>query len=95
MRFALLCAAAAASITLAGCAGASYVGWGQADEVLFSTADTIKIQWDNLLTNEAAVTAKAQAHCGDRQLQVVDASSDVASFGMVRSRTWRCVAPLK
>lgn len=84
-----------ATTLLTGCAGASYVGWGQADEVLFSGPDSIKIQWDNLLTNEAAVTAKAQAHCGDRQLQVVDASSDPASFGMVRSRTWRCVAPTK
>ena len=78
-------------VLLAGCAGSSYVGWGQADEVLFADADSIKIQWDNLLTNEAAVTAKAQAHCGDRQLQVVDASSDPATFGQVRSRTWRCV----
>lgn len=88
MKFA---AAAFAALVLTGCAGASYVGWGQADEILFTTPDTIKIQWDNLLTNEAAVTAKAKAHCGNRQPEVIDASSDAATMGMVRSKTWRCV----
>lgn len=86
MRITMLIAATA----LAGCAGAP-VGWGGTDEVLFSNADTIKIQWDSLTTSDAAVEAKARSHCrGDAQ--VVDASADALTMGLVRSKTWRCTS---
>lgn len=76
-----------------GCAGAP-VGWGGTDEVLFQTPDTIKIQWDGLTTSEAAVAQKANAHCAatHRTAVVVDASSDPLTFGVIKSRTWRCQA---
>ena len=76
---------------ITGCAGGP-VGWGGTDEVLFASADTIKIQWDSLTTTEDAVRAKAQAHCGARSIVVVDATSDVATPGLTRSKTWRCMS---
>jgi hypothetical protein len=68
------------------------VGWGGTDDVLFQTPDTIKIQWDGLTTTEAAVTQKAIAHCAAtrRTATVVDASADTLTFGVVKSKTWRC-----
>jgi hypothetical protein len=77
--------------TLCGCAGAP-VGWGGTDEVVFVDKDTIKIQWDNLTTNEDAVRQQAIAHCAktNRGVQIVDATSDAATLGLVRSRTWKC-----
>lgn len=79
-------------IAVAGCAGAP-VGWGGTDEVLFSSADTIKLQWDSLTTTEDAVRQKAVVHCSGRGVEVVDAGSDSSTLGLVRSKTWRCVAP--
>ena len=79
------------AISLCSCAGGP-VGWGGTDEVLFADKDTIKIQWDNLATNEDAVRDKAIAHCAktNRGVQTIDASSDSISFGLIRSKTWRC-----
>lgn len=76
---------------LNGCAGAP-VGWGGTDEIVFVDRDTIKIQWDNLTTSEDVVRQKAVAHCAktNRGITLVDASSDAFTFGLVRSRTWRC-----
>ena len=85
-----VCFLTLAAAALVGCAGAP-VGWGGTDEVLFSNANTIKIQWDSTTTNEDAVRAKAVAHCGGRELEVIDASSDAASFGLIKSKTWRCI----
>lgn len=84
-----LLAIAAGLGMLAGCAGAP-VGFGGTDEVLFSTADTIKIQWDSLTTTEAAVAAKASAHCGGRPIQVIDAGSSAITAGLIKYKTWRC-----
>jgi len=79
-------------ILFCGCAGAP-VGWGGTDEVVFSDRDTIKIQWDNVTTSEATVQLKAKDHCAKsaRTTQVIDASSDAFTFGLIRSRTWKCV----
>lgn len=76
---------------LVGCAGGP-VGWGGTDEVLFSDKDTIKIQWDNTVTSEDAVRQKAIAHCArtNRGAQVVDATSDPFTFGLIQSKTWKC-----
>lgn len=86
--FAVTSAVVAANV---GCAGAP-VGWGGTDEVLFQTPDTIKIQWDGLTTSEAAVTQKAIAHCAAtrRAATLVDASADTLTFGVIKSKTWRC-----
>lgn len=89
-RTQLVVAAALTLGALAGCASGPPVGWGGADEVLFSSTDVIKIQWDNLITNEEAVRQKASAHCGGGRVEVIDASSDTRTFGLVRSKTWRC-----
>jgi hypothetical protein len=84
MRLAALTAAAA--ILSAGCGSKPIT----AHEVLFSDADTIKVQWDEILSSEANARRIAQEHCGDRQLQLVDSSSNAALYGLVKSRTWRC-----
>jgi len=81
------------ALAISGCAGAP-VGWGGTDEVLFANADTIKIQWDNLTTNEEAARIKAIAHCGGRGVALVDANSDTGTLGLIRSRTWRCTGSL-
>lgn len=79
---------------LAGCAGAP-VGFGGTDEVVFADADTIKIQWDNITTNEDSVRKKAIAHCANTQrgAQLIDGTSDPLTFGLIRSRTWKCKTP--
>lgn len=78
-----------AALLLPGCADMP-AGWSAPDKVLFSNASTIKIQWDNLQTSESAVREKAIAHCGGRQVEVVDADMDPGTFGLIRSKTWRC-----
>ena len=80
-----------ATVLLSGCAGAP-VGWGGTDEILFQSKDTIKIQWNNVTSSEAAARAKAVAFCKGRDVDLIDASSDSASFGLIRSRTWKCVS---
>lgn len=71
-------------------------GWTSPDKVLFASSDRIKIQWDNLQTSEAAVREKAVAHCGGRDVTVVDAEVDPSTFGLIRSKTWQCApAPTK
>lgn len=79
-------------VSLFGCAGGP-VGWGGTDEVLFADNETIKIQWDNLTTSEGAVRQKAIQHCARtaRSIQLIDASSDTWTLGMIRSRTWKCI----
>lgn len=67
------------------------MGYGGTDEIVFANENTIKLQWDNTTTNEEAVRAKAVAHCKGRPVEVVDASSDAYTFGLIRSKTWRCV----
>lgn len=66
-------------------------GWVTPDKVIFSNAERIKIEWDNLQTNEAAVRQKAVAHCGG-EVEEIDASRDVSTFGLIRTKTWRCLA---
>ena len=77
-------------------AGAALAGCGSkpiaAHEVLFSNAGTIKVQWDEILSSEENARGIAQQHCGSRPMEVIDASSDAALFGMVKSKTWRCLA---
>ena len=83
MKFAVLALA-----LLGGCA--AYI---PADKVLFSTPDKIKIQWDDFRTTEDAVRAKAQAHCGSRTIEVIDAGQmGTASVSAEKWRTWRCVS---
>lgn len=81
-----------ASVLLSGCAGAP-VGWGGTDEVVYADKDAIKIQWDNTTTSEEKVRNKAIAHCANtsRGIQLADATSDTRTFGLIRSRTWKCV----
>lgn len=80
-------------LALCGCAGGA-VGYGGTDEVVFADEDTIKIQWDNVTTSEDSVRQKAIAHCAKtlRGVQLVDGTSDPLTFGLIRSRTWKCKA---
>jgi hypothetical protein len=73
--------------SVAGCASKPIT----AHEVLFSSADTIKVQWDEILSNPANAEAIAREHCGSRDIELIDASSDAALYGLVKTRTWRCV----
>lgn len=83
--------AAAAAALLAGCAGAP-VGWGGTHEVLFSTPEVIKVQWDRTLFYDEQAVELATKHCGSRSIELIDASSSASSMGLVRSKTWRCVS---
>lgn len=76
-------------LLLAGCGSKPIT----AHEVLFSNADTIKVQWDEILSSEANAHAIAQQHCGTRAMEVIDAGADAALFGMVKTKTWRCIGP--
>lgn len=83
MRIAVIFSAA----LLAGCGSKPIT----AHEVLFSSADTIKVQWDEILSSEENARAIAQQHCGTRAMEVIDAGADAALFGMVKTKTWRCI----
>src|SRR4051812_40742588 len=60
-----------AAAALAGCAN---LGAGSAarGEVLFASAETIRIRWDNNLTSEQAVRSTARAYCSGRDVDEVD-----------------------
>lgn len=81
-------AAVGTLLLIGGCASKPIT----AQEVLFSNADTIKVQWDEILSSAASAEAIAREHCGSRDIELVDASSDAAVYGLVKTRTWRCVS---
>lgn len=76
---------------IAGCAGAP-VGYGGTTAVVFADKDMIKVQWDNMVSNEDAARTIALNHCAatKRGVQMVDGSSDPMTMGLVRTRTWKC-----
>jgi hypothetical protein len=54
--------------------------------VLFTSTDTIKMEWRTLRAKDADVEAMARAYCGGRGAVAVDADQRPE----FRSRTWRC-----
>lgn len=89
MQRSLACTCAAL-LGLAGCAGTAKAPG--ATEVVFSNADTIKVQWDQVMSSEEYARSLAQAHCGDRAIEEIDAQTGLVSYVyFARSKTWRCV----
>jgi hypothetical protein len=80
----------AAAFVLTGCAELR-AGWGDSEKVLSSDADTIELQWSSWRISEAAVRARAVSHCNGRHVEEVEAHTRPDTFGIVRSKTWRCV----
>jgi hypothetical protein len=79
-----------AALVLSGCADSPRL-WGEPEKVLFSNADTIQIEWNNWQRSEGLVRAKAVLFCEGRRVEEVGADRDRHTFGIVRSKTWRCV----
>jgi hypothetical protein len=73
---------------LVACA-ASADRWTEPDQVLFSDADTIRIQWRPWQLSEQVVRGQALLHCNGRPIQEVEAQS--FRHGLLRTKTWKCV----
>lgn len=54
--------------------------------VLFTSADTIKMQWHTLRAKDEDAEAMARAYCGGRNVVVIDSGARTE----YRDRTWRC-----
>lgn len=78
-------------LLVSGCTSVP-VGWGGTYEVVYADKDTVSIQWDRTFTTEDVIRNIAIEHCAKtgRGAQVIGATSDSATMGLVRSTTFGC-----
>lgn len=78
--------AIAVAAALSGCATSDL--HRPAVQVLFTTPDSIKLEWDEYRFTEQEAQAQAVAYCKGRNVQIVDSGRTLSP--KLQNRTWRC-----
>jgi len=78
------------TLAVTGCADMT-MGQRHRETVLASDANTISLRWNNWETSEAVARGRAVLYCDGRLVEEASTETRMDTFGIRRSRTWRCV----